>query len=338
MKREGDMAERNLAGLVVVITGASSGIGRACAHEFARARALLVLAARNQAALETTVRECTDLGAEAVAVPCDVGEWYQVERLAQAAERRFGGLDIWVNDAGVTAFGRLDEIPANELDKVVRTNLLGTLWGCRAVLPVFRRKGEGTLINVASMVAVVGQPLTSAYSATKWAIRGLSQALRGELADTKAIHVCTVLPGSIDTPLFQHGANHTGRGVRPVPPVHAPEEVARTVVALARHPRREVFVGAEARVAAFVHALAPALTERIMARSVPRRHFTDRPAGDGAGNLFAAQADALHGGWSTGEGASARALAVAAAAALLLPLALLAWRRVRRGNGSARYV
>lgn len=332
------MAAIDLRNKVVVITGGSSGIGRAAAHAFARAGARVVVAARNAAALEEAARECRDLGAEALAQPTDVTEWQQVERLAQAALGRFGAIDVWVNDAAVSLFGRLEEVPLIEFERVVRTNLMGTVHGCRVALPAFRAQGAGTLINVASVVAAVGQPFATAYSSTKWAIRGLSEALRAETADQPRVHVCTILPGSVDTPLFQHAANHAGRAVKPMPPVHAPEEVAETIVAVARHPRREAFIGAETRVAAFVHALAPGFSERIMARRVPREHFQDRPAGGGAGNLFQHQADAVHGGW--GDGAArpvgTTALALAGLAALLLPLGLYAWRQAR--GRRSRYV
>lgn len=330
---------KDLRGKVVVITGASSGIGRACAHAFARRGCRLVLAARNGAALAETSRECRDLGGEAVPIPTDVGDWNAVARLADMALTRFGAVDVWINNAGVTQFGRFEEVPLAEFEQVIRTNLMGTVHGSRAAIPVFREQGRGVLINISSVAGTVGQPETSAYVASKWAIRGLSESLRMELMDAPAIAVCTVLAPSIDTPLFQHGANHSGREVRPMPPVYPPEQVAQVVIDLAYRPRREAFIGKLAPLLTASHAIAPALTERMMARTVERKHFTDTTAADSAGNVFAPKSDTLHGGWAQPERRGGNtALALAGAAALALPLGVYAWRRARENRQRSSYV
>lgn len=320
---------------VVVITGASSGIGRAAAQAFAEAGCRLVLAARSETALETAAGECRRVGGEAIAVPCDVTDAEDVLHLAETARVRFGRIDVWVNDAGVHLLGRADEVPLDDFRQVIDVNLMGTVHGCRAALPLFRRQGAGVLINIASMAGTFGQPFASAYVASKWAVRGLSEALRMEVMDQPGIHVCTVLPPSIDTPLFQNAANYSGRAVRPVPPVHSPEEVAATIVAMARTPVREAFIGM-GRALAVAHAVAPAATERLISRRTSRRHFQPRASGASAGNLYGPQAQSVHGGWNggakAGDGGShagRNALLVAAGLAVAVPAGLYAWRRMR---------
>jgi short-subunit dehydrogenase len=329
---------RDLSGRAVVITGASSGIGRAAAHAFARAGCRLVLAARNEAALQEAVRECRDLGGEAELVVCDVGVPRDVGRLSETALTRYGRLDVWVNDAAISAFGRIEQVPAEEYEKVIHVNLIGTVNGCRAVIPIFRTQGFGVLINIASVAGTVGQPESSAYVASKWAIRGLSASLRQELRNQRDIAVCTVLPPSIDTPLFQHAANHSGRQVRPMPPVYPPEQVAETIVALSRKPRREAFVGMAPLLRAG-HALAPGLTERVMARNVEAKHFNnDIPVAGSSGNLFSPGADSVHGGWNGAPSSNRAALALAAGAVIAVPLGVYAWRRARQANQRSAYL
>lgn len=196
---------------VVVITGASSGIGRAAAQEFARRGATLVLAARRAQALDEVARECKELGGHALAVPTDVTDEAAVQDLARRAIETFGRIDVWVNNAAVTLFARIEEAPYEDYRRVIETNLLGYVHGARAAIPYFREQGSGVLVNVSSVVGKVGQPNTSAYCATKFAIVGLSECLRQELLDVEDIHVCTVMPPSVDTPIFQHAANYTGR-------------------------------------------------------------------------------------------------------------------------------
>jgi hypothetical protein len=174
----------------------------------------------------------------------------------------------------------------------------------------------------------VGQPFTSAYVATKWAIRGLSECLRQELSldAVKDIHVCTVMPASIDTPLFQHAANYTGRGVKPMNPVYDAEQVAQAIVRVAEHPRREVMVGNAGRMLALLHTLAPAWAERMLARRVEKDHFQDRLVPRSAGNLFEPMSEwtGVSGGWTAQEGTARRGFTLPAGLVAIAP-ALAAW-------------
>jgi short-subunit dehydrogenase len=172
----------------------------------------------------------------------------------------------------------LEEAPLEAYRRVVETDLFGCIHGARAVLPYFREEGSGILINISSGVGKMGSPFVSAYAASKFAIVGFSESLRMELRDAPNIHVCTVLPAAIDTPLFQQGANFTGRAVRPIPPVYSAEKVARALLELVRKPRRETIVGASAKIGVMVHMIAPGLTEQVFAKEVERKHFEDRPA------------------------------------------------------------
>jgi NAD(P)-dependent dehydrogenase (short-subunit alcohol dehydrogenase family) len=292
---------RKLSGSVVVITGASSGIGRAAALRFAQKGATVVLAARNKQALRDVATECEQLGARVLQLPTDVTDEAAVKELARRARADFGRIDVWVNNAAVSLFARFEESPPDAWRRVVETNLFGYVHGARAVLPIFREQGEGVLINNASILARMGAPYLSAYTTTKFAIRGLSESLRQELLGTD-IHVATVLPASIDTPIFQHAANFTGRAIKPLTPIYPVEKVARAIVRLAERPRRELLVGASGHRLAALRALAPKLGEALIARQVDRDHFQDAPAPSTTGNLFTPSTVAdLSGGWRARE-------------------------------------
>src|SRR4051812_25244364 len=274
---------------VVVITGASSGIGRAIALEFAGRGSSLAIASRAEDSLRQVAEECGRLGADVLVVPTDTTDEMAVQSLAHQTVERFGRIDVWVNDAAVSLFARFEESPPDDYRQVIETNLFGYIYGARAALPYMRRQCSGTLINIASMVSAIPQPYTSAYVISKAGVRALGACLRQELAldGTQDIHVCTVMPAAIDTPFFQHAANYTGRPVKAIRPVYEPELVAQAVARLVEAPRREVFVGNAARVLSAQMTMMPAATERIVATMVDKDHLrSDAQSPPTKGNLY----------------------------------------------------
>jgi NAD(P)-dependent dehydrogenase (short-subunit alcohol dehydrogenase family) len=292
---------RDLKSSVVVITGASSGIGRATAQAFAAAGSSVVLAARREQPLTSAAAECERLGGRALAVPTDVRDAAAVRELAERAARHFGGIDVWVNNAGVTLLGKLEDAPEDLWRQVVEVNFFGVVNGTRAALPHLRRR-HGTLVNVGSVNSRVGARYATAYVSSKFAVRGFSESLRQELRG-EGVDVCTVMPASIDTPLFQHAANFAGRAIKPLRPVLRPERVAAAIVRCAKRPRREVVVGLSGRQLVALHDLALPLFERVMARTVEREHFLQRPAGPSPGNVREPVPEwtGVTGGWKEGD-------------------------------------
>ena len=293
------MLAKKLKDSVAVITGASSGIGRATALELAQRGSALVVAARREPALRGLAEECERLGARALVVPIDVSDESAVKELARRTVESFGRIDLWINNAAVTAFGRFEEMPTETLQRVIDVNLLGYIYGARAVIPYFREQNSGVLINVASQVAVMGEPFASYYVMTKFAIRGLGECLRQELRDTR-IDVCTLLPAAVDTPLYQQGANYLGWVAKPMSPIYDARMVARDLVRMAERPRREMHSGMSGRIASVAHTVAPGTLEKIAARKVEKEHFVhDKVAPPTDGNLFRpmAQYASVSGGW-----------------------------------------
>lgn len=275
-----------MKGKLAVITGASTGLGRASAVELAKRGVHVVLAARSVEALEETAAKCRAEGSKALVVPTDVTVEDDVMRLAERALEVTGRIDIWVNNAGVTAFGALEDGPFEIHRRVIETNLFGAMYGARAVMPIFRHQRAGVMINVGSILSKIGQPYVPSYVISKFAVRGLTETLRTATADDPDIHICSLLPYAIDTPHFQEGANLMGLDARAMPPTQSPEKIARALVRLIERPRREVHVPRLATAFLALHAVAPRLVERGILHVLREWHFGHQRLPNSTGNLY----------------------------------------------------
>jgi NAD(P)-dependent dehydrogenase (short-subunit alcohol dehydrogenase family) len=307
-----------IEGSVVVVTGASSGIGRATALALADRGAHVALLARRADALEEVAAQC---GPRALVLPVDVTDADAVDAAARRTVEHFGRIDGWVNNAAVTMFGPLLDVPLADFRRVLDVNLMGYVHGARSALPHLVAGGSGVLVNVSSLLGRIAQPYGAAYTMSKFAVRGLGVSLREELrlSGARGVSVSTVLPAAIDTPIYAAAANYTGRTPHPPPPVYTPERVARTIIRQLRHPRPEVVAGGLlGRAFVLQHILTPRVAERILAIDVARS-LQDPPAPPTSGALYepGAAPAAVHGGWDGAGRERRRRLAGLTAAAAI---------------------
>lgn len=272
-----------MRGQTVVITGASSGFGRGTALRLAEQGANLVLAARRKDLLEQIADEYPN----ALAVHTDVADGNDVEKLAAAALAKFNRIDIWFNNAGVAALGPFEDIPLEDHERVIRTNLIGAINGSHSAMRQFRRQRHGTLVNMASILGQTPAPYYASYCASKYGIVGLSAALRQEVRarGESDIHVCTILPMAADTTFFEHSANYTGHTLQPFPVTDA-SEVIDAILATMAAPQDEVVVGLPAQAAGLAEQFLPWLTQAVNGEMVHTLQMENAPpAPDTSGNL-----------------------------------------------------
>jgi short-subunit dehydrogenase len=286
--RLGEDGRKAIRNRTFVVTGASSGFGRGVALRLASYGGNVVLASRRPDVLDRLAVQLRAAGGTPLVVTTDVSKPEEVDRLAQEAAARFGRIDVWINDAGVAAIGRFDQIPLKDQARVIDVNLKGVLYGSYAALRQFRKQGYGTLVNIASVEGKVPLAYQAAYSASKHGVVGLDGALNEELRLDKqhSIHVVTVEPWAADTPLWEHAANYSGH--RPQMAVmDGPWEVVDAIVWACVHPVGEMPVGWKAQAAVISHQIMPDMTEAVAA-CVERKSQIESapPAPSTSGNLF----------------------------------------------------
>lgn len=248
---------KSLAGKTVVITGGTSGVGRATAEAFALEGCNIVIAARGKEALDDTVSLCRDLGAIALGVQTDVSVAEEVEHLAKEALQFNGRIDIWVNNAGVMSSGKFEEIPMEINEQVIKTNLFGYMHGAYSVLPIFKKQEEGILINNVSIGGFMPAPYSAVYSSTKFGIRGMMEGLQGEISDYANIHICNIFPQIQRSTGNSHSAKFSGLDFK-VPPFAAdPRDTAAKIVELAKNPKKGLFPDIQSLIIKNLYGLFP---------------------------------------------------------------------------------
>lgn len=274
----------------IVITGASSGIGLATAEMAAARGARVVLSSRNEEDLRHAADRIRARGGEATFFVADVADEHAMRQLAEHAVKTFRRLDTWVNNAGISIYGRLDEVPLEEKRRLFDVNFWGVVHGCRAALPHLRQRG-GAIINIGSILSDTAIPLQGMYGASKHAVKGYTDALRIELAEEGApIAVTLVKPASIDTMFPEHARSHMDAEPTLPPPVYAPEVVARTILHCAEHPIREITVGGAGKLMTLMRALTPRLHDVYMERTMFSAQKKSAPS-DGRDSLYRPQQD-----------------------------------------------
>jgi short-subunit dehydrogenase len=272
---------------VIVITGASSGIGLATARAAARQGARVVMAARNGEALAEAAREITANGGVAMHVVADVSRREDIEKIASAAVGRFGGFDTWVNNAGQGLYGKLEEVSEEDHRRLFEVNFWSQVQGSLVAVRHLRGRG-GALINLGSVASEAGFPLLGMYAATKHAVKGFTDSLRMELeAEGAPVSVTLIKPTSIDTPFPHHAKNYMGREPRLPDPVYRPEEVAAAILDAATHPKRDVYVGTAARVMSTLSRQMPRTMDWMGESVLMPQEMRDEPPRHPEGSLYA---------------------------------------------------
>ena len=271
---------------VIVITGASSGIGLATTESAAKEGAKLVLAARSEQTLNEIVQRINAEGGEAISVVADVGDRQQVERIADAAVRRFGRIDTWVNDAGLSIYGRLEEVSEQDSRRLFDVNFWGVVNGSLAALPYLKREG-GALINVGSEVSDAVVPLQGMYSASKHAVKGFTDALRVEIEeiDEAPVSITLIQPTAVDTPFPEHARNYMDQEPKLPTPMIDPQKVADAILKAATKPERDVKVGSMSKLNTTVAKVAPGLGDKMSAKQADRQQ-KDEPPRHPEGTLY----------------------------------------------------
>lgn len=278
-----------LAEQTIIITGASSGIGRATALAAGRRGARVVIAARDADALATLEDEIRRGGGRALAVPTDVAVEEQVQALAERAAETFGGIDTWVNNAAVSGYGAFEQLTAEEFRRIMDVNFLGQVSGCRAALPYLRAQGRGALICVGSALSDRAVQMQSAYCASKHAVKGLTEALRIELQEAGSeVQVTLIKPASFNTPLFDQAATHMGVKPKPIAPIYDPDIAARAILYAAEHRVRDMAVGGGAKLLTTLEAFAGPLLDWWMVWTGAQGQQSKEPKPEEAPNNLAA--------------------------------------------------
>jgi NAD(P)-dependent dehydrogenase (short-subunit alcohol dehydrogenase family) len=264
---------------VVVVTGASAGVGRATVRQFARRGARLGLIARGRERLEATADEVERLGGQALVLPGDVSDSARIEEAAAAVEARYGPIDVWINNAMVSVFSPVYAMEAAEYRRVIEVTYLGVVHGTLAALRRMRPRDRGVIVQVGSALAYRAIPLQSAYCAAKHAVAGFTESLRAELLhDRSQVRLTIVHLPALNTPQFEWARSRLPRRAQPVPPIFQPEVAARAIVWASRHQRREVWVGGATVKAIIADKVAPGLADRYLARTGYAAQQTDEVA------------------------------------------------------------
>jgi short-subunit dehydrogenase len=263
---------------VIVITGASSGIGLVTARRAAKQGARVVLVARSDESLRKLAEEINNSGGKAIAIAADVANEEDVRRVSDEAVKHFGGFDTWVNNAGVSIYGNLLEVSLEDMRQLFETNLWGLIHGSLTAARHLKQRGGGAIVNVGSTLSDRAIPMQGAYCASKHAVKGFTDSLRMELEAEKApISVTLVKPAAIDTPYTQHARNYMPVEPKNPPPVYAPEVVADVILHCAAHPVRDVFAGAGGKLISAQGYYVPRLTDKYMERFMTDQQKTDEP-------------------------------------------------------------
>jgi short-subunit dehydrogenase len=330
---------QDLHNRIVAVTGASAGVGRAVALRLAKAGARVGLIARDAEALRSVQAEIEQAGGAAVVAPADVADAAAVFAAADHIRHTFGPIDIWINDAMVTVFAPVWQIEPEEFRRVTEVTYLGVVHGTQAALRDMRARGNGTIIQIGSALAYRGIPLQSAYCGAKHAIRGFTNSLRAELIHARsAIKVSIVELPAVNTPQFDWARTHMGQQPRPVPPVVQPEVIAEAVLRVARHPRRELWIGWSTLKVILGNLLMPEFLDHYLARHVVTAQQTRVPVSPMRRDNLMEPIHHLHrtrgsfdreasGSAVAIDGPAARLVPVAVGALALIAVAVLAARR-----------